>query len=617
MRRLWVTCTLTFLLALSMAGTAPALVVNDHGAHAGVALAPGSTPDLSGLGITTGTGSSQCPDPSPVVGLSLPPSAALCWQGGPVMHANETFAFAWDAKRRYWATTRDFVEQFLKDVAVGSGTLSSPYALTTQYTDPTGRAANDSTFGGACIDFGDLGGSACQLGRGGVSIPGNHYPANDCQRGGVSYNGSGGMTNDVCLTDAALRPELAAVVNQLESAQAFQAGHTPLITMVTPPGVGICLDAGGRLCSANTNAPALFCSYHSRIVVGGVDVPYVVQPWTPYASTCDEPDIPALADPPTTTQIATDAGNRLVNPLSAAEIAAIVNPDLNGWMANSGAEINDNGGCRPLGIKFDTVTVGGGSYVLQREFNNAGVLESDLNALACAPFVNLAPTFVLPSPVQPGDVVAFDGTTTVSTLMVPNLNYHWEFGDGATATGPSAAHSYDKGGTYTVTLTVTDRGGNVASAVQTLTVLGDNGQPPPVKPPPTKPGSGKSGSGKPGSGKSLQARVQLMPQDLKTMLRRGALVRVTANQRADGLATLSIPRTAARRAHLKTGHSRSVVVGRGSVSGIKDGTVSLRLRLVKATAKKLGHLRHMKLTVRMTLLTSGGGRLVVDVAGRY
>jgi hypothetical protein len=59
------------------------------------------------------------------------------------------------------------------------------------------------------------------------------------------------------------------------------------------------------------------------------------------------------------------------------------------------------------------------------------------------------------------------------------------------------------------------------------------------------------------------------------------------------------------------------VVGRGSVSGIKDGTVSLRLRLVKATAKKLGHLRHMKLTVRMTLLTSGGGRLVVDVAGRY
>jgi hypothetical protein len=34
-----------------------------------------------------------------------------------------------------------------------------------------------------------------------------------------------------------------------------------------------------------------------------------------------------------------------------------------------------------------------------------------------------------------------------------------------------------------------------------------------------------------------------------------------------------------------------VVIGRGTVAGIKDGTVDLHLRLSRATSKKLGALR--------------------------
>ena len=49
--------------------------------------------------------------------------------------------------------------------------------------------------------------------------------------------------------------------------------------------------------------------------------------------------------------------------------------------------------------------------------------------------------------------------------------YHWTFGDGAAAgTAKDEQHSYTAGGTYDVSLTVTDRAGATGSAVKTLTV---------------------------------------------------------------------------------------------------------------------------------------------------
>ena len=66
------------------------------------------------------------------------------------------------------------------------------------------------------------------------------------------------------------------------------------------------------------------------------------------------------------------------------------------------------------------------------------------------------------------------------------------------------------------------------------------------------------------------------------MLRPGVAVLVSSNEPADGIAALSSSRSAARRARIDAGPEPSVVIARGTVSGITAGTISLHLRLSPA-----------------------------------
>jgi PKD repeat protein len=57
-------------------------------------------------------------------------------------------------------------------------------------------------------------------------------------------------------------------------------------------------------------------------------------------------------------------------------------------------------------------------------------------------------------------------------------SYSWNFGDGATATGVTASHTYATPGTWWITLTVTDNGGAVKSTSQEVTVNHHSSPPP-------------------------------------------------------------------------------------------------------------------------------------------
>lgn len=640
MRRIGLAIGLTFAVSLAItAGAAQAVVVDmGSGGYAGVSMmlqpsGPGipPSPSPSQVGIPIVHGSAPCIDPAITPDFTLM-NTALCWHGGNVMHSNEQFALVWDPNpHSNW--TASYVEQFMRDVADGSGTLTSPYALTTQYTDTSGgctpgsnicRAGNSSIYGGGYDDA-----SQYPVQYGDPNYPDPNSPS--CRPSGPQYlKIVGGKlstgTNDVCLTDAQIRTELQNEIVQDGLTGKLQPSHTPMLVLLLPPGVVVCLDQPGHLCSANsdpsnvpgsTMRPAQFCSYHSQITTSDGRVwPYVVQPFTAETNDppfgCDEPDTPKYTPPITPEALRIDAGSRLVSALARSEWGAITNPYLNGWYGFSGAEMGDNG-CLPLDKHVDDAIVGTSGqnpYELQHGFSNAGAIVNDPFSPDCAPSVALNPLFVVPSAANQGDVIQFDGAKTQSTLLVPAVNFSWDFGDGTgTTVGPSQYHSYTKGGTYGVTLKVTDRGGNIATLSQTIQVLGPTGQPV------TTPGSGSGGGGAVKT--PLSVRLQLMPQSLKALLHGGLTLRVFSNMAANGIVTLSIPRSAAKRAHLKVGRSASVVIGRGTVSRIKAGSINLQLKLSPTVAGKLRRLGHLTVTVRLALVAATGDHKAFVAAARY
>ncbi len=85
------------------------------------------------------------------------------------------------------------------------------------------------------------------------------------------------------------------------------------------------------------------------------------------------------------------------------------------------------------------------------------------------PPANAAPTAVIAPPACAALACTLDGsgsTDTDGTIA----SYAWTFGDGATGAGPTASHTYAIGGTYPVTLTVTDDGGQTGTASSSVTV---------------------------------------------------------------------------------------------------------------------------------------------------
>jgi hypothetical protein len=71
-----------------------------------------------------------------------------------------------------------------------------------------------------------------------------------------------------------------------------------------------------------------------------------------------------------------------------------------------------------------------------------------------------------PVAVDVGQNVTFDASRSVDVGFI--VSYEWSFGDGTNGTGPVVSHSYDKGGTYQVTLNVTND--EAISSLKTFTI---------------------------------------------------------------------------------------------------------------------------------------------------
>jgi len=224
----------------------------------------------------------------------------------PVVHSATVYAIYWDPEGFYHGDWQALINSFLKNLATTSSAQPTATVLGVDalYSDASGRpAARSIVYGGAYVDS-------------------NPYPASECvDPAPLALAGElfvPGLGPEKCFSDAQLRAQLGAFVKE----HALPTGLEHIYVLLTPPGVTVCLDAGGASgrCSdyyrgseaevkaqtggkqnlvpkieeeeklvgegKETESERLhsyrnsFCSYHSYLEAGGSPVLYAVVPWT-------------------------------------------------------------------------------------------------------------------------------------------------------------------------------------------------------------------------------------------------------------------------------------------------------------------------------------------------
>ncbi len=364
----------------------------------------------------------------------------------------------------------------------------------------------------------------------------------------------------------------------------------------------------------------------------------------------------------------------IITQIASEQQDIVTDPLLNAWQDKNHNEVVDE--CRNV---FDlalggTVTAneesgagtlynqmfGTGSYYLNDAFN-AAALKIYQPGGPCLQHVNLVPSFTAPTPVKAGEIVGLNGLESNVALNVAAdfpgggaekltyATYTWNFGDGSTevsgfAPGAppcsetpwlspcagSVFHSYQYGGAYEVTLTVTDVGGNTTSVNHTITVEGP--------PAPSSGGSGSGGSsggagssGSPSSSTgstsgssttpssatpgvaakppvpSPVAAAATVSKSLSQVLRGGLVVRYSVNEQVAGRFEVLLASSIAKRiglhgspaTGLPQGTAPQIVIAKAILVTTKGGRNTIKILFGKTTAARLRKLRKVSLMLRL------------------
>jgi hypothetical protein len=623
--------------------------------------------------------------------------------GSPVLHSNNTYAIYWDPTDHYHGDWQHLVNTFFENLGTASGSLASVFAVDTQYTDKTNLpAAYRSAFLGAYTDT-------------------SAYPGAGCTDPQPLEVGDA----ITCLTDQQVREQLEAFV----SANGLQKGMGTIFYLLTPPGVTVCVDAGGAAshCSSNSASASSFCSYHSNIGGGDANtILYAVVPWTAgglgdnhlrpadrtSAYDCQDGGFDPSSKPsPEKRETAkektkkekeefllktveekekieaeearegphpqepnqvkcpssdggcdTGLADIVINQIAVEQQNVVTDPLLNAWQDPTHYEATDE--CRNnfalvlggsstavegsgAGTLFNQI-LASGAYYLNDAFNLAA-MKLSYPGVACLTGAALVPIFTAPTPVNAGEIVGFDGMESDIALNAgvtypavggpqPNYaTYTWSFGDGspnvsgfapgapacaAPWLSPCAAsvfHAYTYGGTYNVSLTVTDVGGHTATVIHPVTVVGSS---PPGKEAGSGAGTG-SGSGTGGSSSSQGgsapspivklsvpppvAAAAVTSHSLRRVLRRGLTVRYSVNEQVAGHFEVLLGRAVARRLGiggppalgLPAGTPPQVVIGKAVLVTTSAGRSTVNIQFSKRTASRLARLHSLPLMLRL------------------
>jgi PKD domain len=437
---------LILVAAMAWPATASALVApTAEGGKVGyLPLNPGAAPGAQPLHATVPTG--------------VPP---LEWHGGPVMTSHEAFAIFWaPSGYSFPSGYQAAITKYFEDVAADSWHSTNVYSVSAQYFGSNGFVNYEDSFGGSVVD----------------ATP---YPTSGtCP----TYSGFEGASYTACLTDAIIREEAEAVVED----EGWPTGLGAAYYVVLPPEVGSCFEVSG-------SSPCFdrqYCAYHG--FSPAMELVYANISYAP-----GDPVGCGVGEYPN--GHANGNADDTFSSISHEANESITDPELNAWYDEHFLENGDE--CRLTPFEEDygpalggfeeaetlfNEEIGSGHYYLQQEWSN------DIED--CAQRVGPAtPVISGPTSAAPGQVVKFDGSSSIPGDGGIEF-YEWEFGDGTGEEGEEAekvTHSYSAPGTYTVTLTVYDDGGFGYSKSRQISVkapeVPPHNGPTPTPTPPTPP----------------------------------------------------------------------------------------------------------------------------------
>ena len=352
----------------------------------------------------------------------------LPYGGGPVLHSNRTHVIFWapdGSGLGFEPGYQALIETFLTDVAADSHRTSNVYGLSGQYSDGSGPAAYDSTYGGAVTATDPL-------------------PANGCIEPPMTGPGW-----SVCLTDAQLETEIEHVIGSAR----LPTGNRDVYFLVTPDGFGSCTDASSSSCALGGSVSG-YCGYHSETPDG---IAYAVIPYNAVPGHCqsDNPRPNSSPADPTISTISHEHNEMVTDPDGDAWIDAHGNEDGDLCLTSFGPSLTGPG------ATAWNESVHGGHFFLQEEWSNA---DSACEPRARPDALSFASSRVrsrgralsfMAHGSQPGGrIVAFD----------------WFFGDGRAGFGRRVSHTFRIPGSYRVMVRSTDSWGNWAFAWRTVRI---------------------------------------------------------------------------------------------------------------------------------------------------
>jgi len=357
----------------------------------------------------------------------------------------------------------------------------------------------------------------------------------------------------------------------------------------------------------------------------------------------------------------------IINQIAEEQANIVTDPLLNGWRDPHGNEVTDE--CRntfgntvsqeaKTGIQglltaeeeteagtLSNTTVGAGRYYINNAFSLSGE--------HCVGGAAMVPRFTAPNPVNTNEIVGFDGMESTVGLdkglsfgpsgppTTTYATFNWNFGDGTEVKGfapgaptcetpwlsPCAAsifHTYQYGGPYEVTLTVTDVAGNTSSITHDITVNG------PAKP--EEKGSGGGSGATPGTSATSSttgtsttaagggsstpkpipgpvATQAVLSHSLTSTLNKGLVIRYSVNEQVAGQFQVLLASSIAKRIGLHgapaqglpAGSPPSIVIAKAILVTTRGGRNTVKIQFGKQTAAKLRKLRKVTLTLRLTV----------------